>query len=60
MWLSSLESVGLNTVSLWPSKLRCPPGLILPLLKSKGTLSDFADCCEILSKVRILAFIFML
>lgn len=60
MWLSPLESVRLNTECFGQSKLPCPLGLILPLLKSKGTLSDFADCCESLSEVRISAFILML
>lgn len=50
MWLSPLENMRLNTVSSWP-KQECPAGPILPSLKSMGTLSDFAGCCELLSKL---------
>lgn len=60
MWLSPLESVRLNTVSLWPKQATLSSGTDPALVRSTGTLSDFADCCELLSKVRISAFILML
>lgn len=43
MWLSPLESVRLNTVSLWPKQATLSSGTDPALVRSTGTLSDFAD-----------------